>query len=244
MAYGPLAQCAFMSGPSQFRKKAPPKEQGRETRFDLPLWKPPDRCEAPPPGAFALYAFEVEEAKNDPKYTSRQLSLDETRSLILGSSQDLDGQVYDGHKGVHEQHAAIFYQKGKWFLKAINGMTILESMTLHPYLRDSEGKPPKRYTSTGPRKLETVEPMDPKKRITREMCIVRLADSDRRFWISGPLPLGDGEVEETAGGEARERKKDKKDKEKDKDRDKEKDRRDTERHDRSRTRSRSRKRRK
>ena len=30
MAYGPLAQCAFMSGPSPFKKKAPPGEEKKQ----------------------------------------------------------------------------------------------------------------------------------------------------------------------------------------------------------------------
>merc|ERR1712083_675960 len=100
------------------------------------------------------------------------------------------------------------------------------------------GKAVKRYTSQNNRKLEVIEPMDPKQRLTREMCVFRLGESDRRFFLQGPLPLGDGEAEEVAPGETRERKKEKKGT---------KDKRDDERRerdDRSRTRSRSRKRRK
>merc|ERR1719382_1651301 len=125
------------------------------------------------------------------------------KCVVFGSSQDYDGQVHDGHKGVNEQHAALFFMKSKWHLKAVNGTTYLESMTLHPWLRDAEGAAPKRYTSQGTRKTEAVQPMDPKKRLSREMCVFRLADSDRRFWISGPLPLKEGEVEEAGADAAR-----------------------------------------
>ncbi len=38
--------------------------------------------------------------------------------------------------------------------EAVNGNTYLESMTLHPWLRDAEGAVPKRYSSTNARKLE------------------------------------------------------------------------------------------
>lgn len=211
MAYGPLAQCAFMSGPPQFRKKADAQREDRILYDQLPPYEPPKQCEAPPPGAFTLYAFEPEEAKADPKYTSRMLPLDDLKCFVFGSAQDLDGQVYDGHKSVKEQHAAIFFMKGRWFLKAVNGPCIVESMTVHPYMKDDSGKAPKRYTSFGNRKQIMIEPMDPKKRLTREMCVFRLGDSDRRFWLGGSLPLGDGEVEEQTG-ETRDRKKEKKDK--------------------------------
>lgn len=231
MAYGPLAQCAFMSGPPQFRKKGPMVEQEKKLWDSLPEFKPPDRCEPPTPGAFTLFAFDVEEAKNDPKYTSRALSLDDMRYVLFGSAQDIDGQVYDGHRTVKKQHACLYHAKGKWFLKAVNGTSTVESMQLHPYMRDDQGRPTKRYTSSGNKKIDMMEPMDPKKKLSREMCVFRLGESDRRFWIAGPLPLGDGESEEMAA-DGRERKK--------------KDKRDDGRQDRerSRTRSRSRRRRK
>merc|ERR1719436_1557290 len=74
-------------------------------------------------------------------------------------------------------------------------------MTLHPWLRDAEGGPPKRYTSAAARKTEAVQPMDTKKRLSREMCVFRMGDSERCFWVSGPLPLKEGEMEE-AGADA------------------------------------------
>eukprot|EP00933_Yihiella_yeosuensis_P016940 TRINITY_DN1430_c0_g1_i1.p1 TRINITY_DN1430_c0_g1~~TRINITY_DN1430_c0_g1_i1.p1 ORF type:complete len:243 (-),score=49.04 TRINITY_DN1430_c0_g1_i1:107-835(-) len=239
MAYGPLAQCAFMSGPSQFRKKAPPDETKRQYKDKLPPFKPPDRCEAPPPGQFMLYCFDQEDVKADVDAAFRSLPLEEMSHLLFGSSQEVDGMVYDGHKSVKEEHACIYFIKSKWFLKAVNGPVTLESMTLHPSLKDADGKAPKRYTSSNVRKLETISPMDPKKKLTREMCIIRLGESGRRFWIGGPLPVGDGETEENGGGgggggEGRsDRKKDKKDKERDRKEDRE----------RSRTRERSRSRR-
>eukprot|EP00913_Durusdinium_trenchii_P033172 g31055.t1 len=183
MAYGPLAQCAFMSGPSPFKKKAPPGEEKKQFKDLLPPWKPPDRCEAPPPGSFMLYCFDMEEAK-DPNATSRSLPLDEMSHVTFGSSQEVDGMVYDGNKGVRPEHAAIYYMKSRWFLKAVNGPVTIESMTLHQ-LKDSDGKPPKRYTSASTKKMETIEPMDAKKKLTREFCVFRLGDSDRRFWIGG-----------------------------------------------------------
>eukprot|EP00440_Ansanella_granifera_P005621 gb/GFBE01006106.1/.p1 GENE.gb/GFBE01006106.1/~~gb/GFBE01006106.1/.p1 ORF type:complete len:247 (+),score=71.49 gb/GFBE01006106.1/:1-741(+) len=245
MAYGPLAQCAFMSGPSRFRKKAPPINEKKSFKEELPPYKPPDRCEAPPPGSFMLYCFDMEELKADPNTVSRSLPLDELAHVVFGSSQDVDGMVYDGSKGVKHEHAAIYYMKSRWFLKAVNGPVTIESMTLHPHLKDSDGKAPKRFTSSNTRKMETIEPMDPKKKLTREMCVIRLGDSDRRFWIGGPLPLGDGESEEagsgggsggTVGESGRsDKKKDKKEKERDRKEDRDRER--------SRTRSRSRKRR-
>lgn len=202
MAYGPLAQCAFMSGPSPFKKKAPPGEEKKHFKDLLPPWKPPDRCEAPPPGSFMLYCFDMEEIK-DPNATSRSLPLDEMSHVTFGSSQEVDGMVYDGNKGVRPEHAAIYYMKSRWFLKAVNGPVTVESMTLHPHLKDSDGKPPKRYTSASTKKMETIEPMDAKKKLTREFCVFRLGDSERRFWIGGPLPLGDGEAEEAGATEGR-----------------------------------------
>merc|ERR1712039_577120 len=117
----------------------------------------------------------------------------------------MDGQVYDGHKSVLDQHACLYFAKGKWFVKAVNGVTHMESMTLHPYLRDADGKAPKRYTSTGTRKTETIAPVDGKRRLSREVCVFRLGDSDRRFWVSGPLPVKDGEVEEDGGDRKKDR---------------------------------------
>jgi hypothetical protein len=219
------------------------REEDHKKYDELPPFEPPLKCEAPPPGAFTLFAFEPEEMKSDPKYTSRMMSLDDLKCMTFGSSQDIDGQVFDGHRSVKAQHAAIFFIKNRCFLKAVNGPCTLESMTLYPKLVDDMGKAVKRFTSTGNRKQGVIEPMDPKQRLTREMCVFRLGDSDRRFFVQGTLPLGDGETEELAAGETRERKKEKKDKQRDAERAERRERDD--RGDRSRTpRSRSRKRRK
>lgn len=203
----------------------------------LPPFKPPDKCECPPPGAFTLLAFELEEAKAEAAkgHACRYMAMDDMRSLIFGSSQDVEGQVFDGHKSVKDQHACLYYMKGKWFLKSVNGPTVIESITLHPYIRDADGKPPKRYISDD-KKHDTFSPMDPKRKLTREMCTFRLGESNRRFWLLGPLPLGDGESEELAPDAQRggDRKKERR----------EKDRKEDDRHGRSRSRSRSRKRRK
>merc|ERR1712039_417138 len=137
----------------------------------------------------------------------------------------MDGQVYDGHKSVLDQHACLYFAKGKWFVKAVNGVTHMESMTLHPYLRDADGKAPKRYTSTGTRKIETIAPVDGKRRLSREICVFRFGESDRRFWVSGPLPVKDGEVEEDGG----DRKKDRGDRDRERGDKKERDRRDDDR---------------
>lgn len=238
MAYGPLAQCAFMSGPSRLRKKGPALDEKKQYKDSLAPYKPPDKCEAPPPGSFMLYCFDTEEVKEDPNVASRSLPLEEMSHVRFGSSQEVDGMVYDGHKSVKAEHACIYFLKNRWFLKAVNGPVMLESMTLHPHLKDSDGKAPKRYTSTNHRKIEMIEPMDPKKKLTREMCVIRLGDSDRRFWIGGPLPLGEGETEESGGtgggdGTRGDRKKDKREKENERER---RDRRD----DRSRSRKRRR----
>jgi len=234
MAYGPLCQCAFMSYGPRIQQKAPPLNKMKVIWDKKPPFEAPQGCEPPPPGAFMLLAFDIAEAKADPSSATRSMAL-EDRCYVFGSSQQHDGQVHDGHKSVKEQHTALFYMKGKWHVKAINGTTYLESMTLHPWLRDAEGNNPKRYTSQGNRKTEAVQPMDPKKRLSREMCVFKLGDSDRRFWIAGPLPLKEGEMEEAGadasrGGGERDRG------EKRKDRDRER----GEKRKRSRTRSRSR----
>jgi len=200
MAYGPLCQCAFMSYGPRIQQKAPPLKTKKAIWDAKPPFEAPQGCEVPPPGAFMLLAFDMAEAKADPSSAARSMPLDDTRCVVFGSSQDYDGQVHDGHKSVKDQHVAIFYMKGKWHVKAVNGTTYIESMTLHPWLRDAEGNAPKRYTSQGTRKTEAVTPMDPKKRLTREMCVIRCGDSDRRFWISGPLAIKEGEVEEVAAG--------------------------------------------
>jgi len=200
MAYGPLCQCAFMSYGPRIQQKAPPLKGERHIWDKKPPFEAPQGCEAPPPGAFMLCAFDLPDAKADASTATRSMPLDD-RCVVFGSSQDYDGQVYDGDKSVQEQHAALFYMKGKWHLKSVNGQVCLESMTLHPWLRDAEGNNPKRYTSPGVRKTEAIMPMDPKKRLSREMCVWRLGDSERRFWVSGPLPLKEGEVEE-AGPDA------------------------------------------
>merc|ERR1711924_309166 len=66
--------------------------------------------------------------------------------------------------------------------------------------------------------------MESKRKLTRETCVFRLGDFDRRFWLHGPLPLKEGEYEEL-GPEARDkdRKRDRHDKEKGSAKDKEKD---------------------
>lgn len=203
MAYGPLCQCAFMSYGPRIQQRAPAVEKKVQLYDKLPDFEPPLGCEAPPPGAYTLYAVDVPEAKADPSQPNRSLELNE-RCFVFGSSQSMDGQVHDGHPSVAEQHACVFFKGGKWFLKAINGVTSLESMTQHPYLRDEEGKPPKRYANPElRRKIDQFQAMDGKRKFTRENCVIRLGESDRRFWISGPLPVGPGEVaEETGGGGA------------------------------------------
>jgi len=193
MSYGPRIQ-----------QKAPPISSTRTLYDKLPDFHAPQGSEPPPPGAFTLIAIDIEEAKADPVHAARSMSLDQA-CVVFGSSTTADGQVHDGHKTVQDQHACLFFTKGKWFVKAINGSTYLESMTVHPYLRDAEGRPPKRYTSTGGRKIEAIQPMDPKRRLSREICVFRLGESDRRFWISGPLPLKDGEYEEDGGDRKKDR---------------------------------------
>eukprot|EP00427_Karlodinium_veneficum_P020778 CAMPEP_0169112960 /NCGR_PEP_ID=MMETSP1015-20121227/27930_1 /TAXON_ID=342587 /ORGANISM="Karlodinium micrum, Strain CCMP2283" /LENGTH=243 /DNA_ID=CAMNT_0009175065 /DNA_START=86 /DNA_END=818 /DNA_ORIENTATION=- len=204
MAYGPLCQCAFMSYGPRIQQKAPAKYEDRILYDRLPSFEAPQGSEAPPPGAFTLYAVDTSEAKADPNYNVRYMPLDESKCVVFGSSRDVDGLVYDGNKGVLGEHAALFYAKGKWFIKSVNGNTYIDSMTLHPYLRDSDGRAPRRFSADGGKKTVMLTPVDPKKRLTRERCVFRMADSDRIFWLVGPLALGDGEVElEGKTGEAR-----------------------------------------
>jgi len=239
MAYGPLCQCAFMSYGPRIQQKAPPLKGEKQLWDKRPPFEAPQGCEAPPPGAFFLMAFDVPDAKVDAAGAMRSMPLDD-RCVVFGSSQDFDGQVHDGHKSVQEQHVALFYIKGKWHIKAVNGTTHMESMTLHPWLRDPEGAAIKRYTSAGNRKMESIQPMDPKKRLSREMCVFRCGDSERRFWVHGPLPLKEGETEEAGadkGKEGGERRRDRGDR--DRDRGEKKERRERERRSRSRSRSRS-----
>lgn len=194
MAYGPLCQCAFMSYGPRIQLRKPVQFENRILYDTLPNFEPPPACEAPPPGAFALYAVDVSEAKADPNYNVRYMPLDDMKCVTFGSARDIDGLVYDGNKGVLGEHCALYYAKGKWFIKSVNGAVYIDSMTLHPYLRDSDGRPPRRFTE-GSRKSTMLSPVDAKKRLTRERCVFRCADSDRIFWLVGPLPLGEGEVE-------------------------------------------------
>lgn len=189
MSYGPRIQ-----------QKAPPKSAERDLFDIMPPFQPPSGCEAPPPGAFTLYAFEVAEAKVDPVQATRSMSLDGP-SVVFGRSQTIDGQVHDGHKTVSDQHCCLYFMKGAWYIKAINGTTYVESMTLHPYLCDTDGVSPKRYTSASSRKIETIQPMDPRRKLTREVNVFRCGESDRRFWVAGPLPVGKGEIEEASMGD-------------------------------------------
>lgn len=161
----------------------------------LPNFEAPPACEAPPPGAFALYSVDISEAKADPNYNVRYMPLDDMKCTVFGSSREVDGLVYDGNKGVQGEHCALYHAKGKWFIKAVNGSTYIDSMTLHPYLRDSDGRPPRRFAASGGRKSTMLSPVDAKKRLTRERCVFRCSESDRIFWLVGPLPLGEGEVE-------------------------------------------------
>eukprot|EP00929_Paragymnodinium_shiwhaense_P120253 TRINITY_DN92176_c0_g1_i1.p1 TRINITY_DN92176_c0_g1~~TRINITY_DN92176_c0_g1_i1.p1 ORF type:complete len:244 (-),score=53.78 TRINITY_DN92176_c0_g1_i1:163-894(-) len=235
MAYGPLCQCAFMSYGPRIQLKAPAVNKNKSLYDKLPPFSAPMGCEAPPPGAFTLMALDVSEAKADASSASRSLGLEE-RCVVFGSSQEHDGQVFDGSKGVAPQHCAVFYKKSKWWVKAINGVTHLESMTLHPYLRSEDGRAPKRYTSANPKKIDSIQPMDGKRMLSREMCVLRFADSDRRFWIQGSLPSKEGEYEEGEKG------RDKKDRDRGRDRDRDRDDRGKEkkRRDRDRSPSRSR----
>lgn len=195
MAYGPLCQCAFMSYGPRIQLKKPAEYAERILYDKLPNFEPPPACEAPPPGAFALYSVDCTEAKADPNYNVRYMPLDDMKCVVFGSSREVDGLVYDGNKGVLGEHCALYHAKGKWFIKAVNGSTYVDSMTLHPYLRDSDGRPPRRFSADGGRKSVQMAPVDAKKRLTRERCVFRCAESDRIFWLVGPLPLGEGEVE-------------------------------------------------
>lgn len=195
MAYGPLCQCAFMSYGPRIQQKMPAIYQERILYDKLPSFEAPPACEAPPPGAFTLYAVDCTEAKADANYSVRYMPLDDTKCVVFGSSKDTEGLIYDGNKGVRGEHCALYYAKGKWFVKSVNGSTYIDSMTLHPYLRDSDDRPPRRFQADGGRKSTMLSPVDAKKRLTRERCVFRMADSDRIFWLVGPLPLGDGEVE-------------------------------------------------
>jgi len=245
MAYGPLCQCAFMSYGPRIQLRAPPIDAKVQLWDKKPDWEAPQGCEAPAPGAYYLMAFDMADAKADAASAMRSMPLDDLRSVVIGSSQNHDGQVHDGHKSVNEQQVGLFFIKGKWHIKAINGTTHLESMTLHTWLRDPEGAVTKRYTSAGTRKIESIQPMDPKKRLSREMCVFRCGDSDRRFWIHGPLPLKEGEMEEAGekekggGGGGEKRGRDRERGDRDRDRGEKPARREKERA-RSRTRSRSR----
>jgi len=203
MAYGPLCQCAFMSYGPRIQMKAPAKYEDRVLYDKLPNFEAPAGSEAPPPGAFTLYAVDTVEAKADPNYNVRYMPMD-SKCVVFGASRDVEGLVYDGNKGVLGEHTALFYAKGKWFIKSVNGNTYIDSMTLHPYLRDSDGRAPRRFNAEGGKKTVMLTPVDPKKKATRERCVFRMADSDRIFWLVGPLALGDGEVElEAKTGEAR-----------------------------------------
>lgn len=212
---------------------------------DPPTFEIPPKCENPPRDAYTLYGIQLKELKEDPtRYIPTRMPLDDHKALVFGSAINVDGQVYDGSKSVKAQHAALLFMKGKWYIKPINSNTTIESISLHGYLRDKDGRAPKRYTSSGNRTKMTIGPVDPKKSLTREMCCFKLGESDKLWWVQGPLPLGDGEVEERSkedreadDGKRRERR------HRDRERDDRGDRRDREDRGDRRERSRSRKRR-
>jgi len=232
MAYGPMIAQAFMSYGPRITQKADMKREVRVLCDKLPNFQAPPGCEAPPPGAFTLYAVDMTEAKENPDYDFRSMPLDDMKCIVVGSSRDVEGLVYDGHRGVLAEHTALYYAKGKWFIKAINGNTNIQSMTLHPYLRDSDGRPPRRFQSAGKKSL-VIAPVDNRTRLTRERCVFQCADSDRIFWLVGPLPLGEGEVEEVSArsgkkddrGHKEDRKGDRRGREKESRRERERDRR-------------------
>eukprot|EP00746_Dinoflagellata_sp_MGD_P160552 gnl/MRDRNA2_/MRDRNA2_87375_c1_seq1.p1 gnl/MRDRNA2_/MRDRNA2_87375_c1~~gnl/MRDRNA2_/MRDRNA2_87375_c1_seq1.p1 ORF type:complete len:247 (+),score=46.93 gnl/MRDRNA2_/MRDRNA2_87375_c1_seq1:78-818(+) len=197
MAYGPLAQCAFMSGPPRVGARFPPRDLNMQIWDEVPPFEIPPKCENPPKDAYTLYGIELKELKQDPtRYVPTRMPLDDYKAVVFGSSQNHEGQVFDGHKSVKGQNTALMFMKGKWLLKSINGNTTVESVSSHQYLRDKDGRAPKRYTNSSGRTKVTIGPVDPKRVLTRDMCTFRMGDSDKLWWVQGPLPLGEGEVEE------------------------------------------------
>ena len=69
------------------------------------------------------------------------------KNLRLLTGLFFEPQIKTLQPGLFGFQAAIYFMKGRWFLKAVNGPVTIESQTLHT-LKDSDGKAPKRYTST------------------------------------------------------------------------------------------------
>ena len=66
------------------------------------------------------------------------------KGLVIGSSTTIEGQILNQHHSVKKQHAAICHKDRKNFLKAIDGVTHLVSMSVYHeknFLFDEKGGP-------------------------------------------------------------------------------------------------------
>ncbi|CAD7963981.1 unnamed protein product [Amoebophrya sp. A120] len=191
---------------------------------------------------------EEEEEVEKQQYMERHMVLSE-KGLIFGSATHLDGQVLNMHSSVAKQHCALLHNNGKLFLKAIDGVTKIWSMTewkkvLNRKASEAKDKEPIRWIGNSDEfKLLEITGIDKLQKVSKNRCVFQLGDSPTVYWIDyKELPLGDTEHEEGLAELSKlDRERDKDTRKKDRDRDDERDNY-NEKHKRSRSRGRSRER--
>ncbi len=166
-----------MSGPPPLRKRKQAGVQENKAIYgSLQKYEVPRKCTKPdyPKGeGITLYAFEqaYEEARRDSAPTGstgrsggeagqkkdsegevswKQLSLPMTeRALIIGSDKESEGHVLNNHGSVLGEHAALLHNQGKLYLKPINGVTTLYSISeVKDLVKDNSGRRPRIYVNT------------------------------------------------------------------------------------------------
>ncbi len=75
----------------------------------------------------------------------RKMAMNE-RGVVIGSAIDMEGQIF--HKGAFRQHCAILHSSGKIYLKPIEGVIYLYSISaegVYERLEDIDGRKPRKY---------------------------------------------------------------------------------------------------
>merc|ERR1712194_760880 len=97
------------------------------------------------------------------------------------------------------QHCAILHSRGgKLYLRPINGLVTLFSISVFQYLlRDEREKKPRIYVNTnGTDEYRLYGGVDRMRQLTKEFCCFTIGDSSTIYWLHYPkLVLGDDEHE-------------------------------------------------
>mmetsp|Transcript_10984 Transcript_10984/g.26910 ORF Transcript_10984/g.26910 Transcript_10984/m.26910 type:complete len:337 (+) Transcript_10984:136-1146(+) len=138
-------------------------------------------------------------------YVRREMVL-EAKGVIFGSATDLEGQILNKHPSVSRQHCALLHKDGKLFLKGIDGVTKVWSMTEWKHLIE----PMK--TAKGAERMVMYENssnfvrcdltgVDKLRKVTKNACCFQLGDSPTVYFVeSKSLPLGDDEHQKGMAG--------------------------------------------